>query len=523
MRSILSSLAIASLSTIAVAQSPLTTLFASNNSGSVGGGVYFDVTVNVPLITITQVDLNLISAASTVGTIDVYTISGSRTANQTNQALWTGPSALGSAITAAGNNVPSVCTLSTPIVLSAGNWGIAFKANGVAHSYTNGTGANQTYSNAELSLAAGEASNLAFAAPLFTPRVVNCALHYSVGGSGTLLATATNNGQGCVSSFGSFYENFTAAASFDLSNTGMQLVNTGNGYLALPSTTAFVPPSGTATNLALGDDTETTVTLASTFNYPGGSTGTLTVCSNGYVSTATGNGTGFTPAVATMLNFANAAWGGWHDYLPNATNNVMFDQVGGVAIVTWNGVPDFGNAVPNTWQIQFNTTTGTVDFVWQQMSLGGAGHLVFFSPAGASVDPGNRDISATLPGTFQTGAADILPLSLTSSPRPIINTSINMDVGNIPAGSPFGAILVGFSNPGTDLTNIGMAGCTRYSDGLVSLLFVGPGSTASVPFAVPGLVGLVLETQAVVYAPAANLTLLGAIASNGRTLTCGDF
>ena len=56
------------------------------------------------------------------------------------------------------------------------------------------------------------------------------------------------------------------------------MLNTGNGYLVLPGTTTYVAPSATAQVLALGDDTEAAVTLSGSFNYPGGSTGSLTVC-----------------------------------------------------------------------------------------------------------------------------------------------------------------------------------------------------------------------------------------------------
>ena len=60
------------------AQSPLTTTFANNNGGSVGGGVYFDLNVTAAGgITITGLDLNLTGT----GSVEVYTLPGTRLGN----------------------------------------------------------------------------------------------------------------------------------------------------------------------------------------------------------------------------------------------------------------------------------------------------------------------------------------------------------------------------------------------------------------------------------------------------------
>jgi hypothetical protein len=52
--------------------------------------------------------------------------------------------------------------------------------NPVSHSYTNGDGGNQQYSNANVQLDLGTASNVAFTAPLFSPRVWNGTVIYNV-------------------------------------------------------------------------------------------------------------------------------------------------------------------------------------------------------------------------------------------------------------------------------------------------------------------------------------------------------
>src|SRR5207248_7745470 len=93
--------------------------------------------------------------------------------HETNMALWT-QVATGSG-TGAGLNLPTHVTLSNPIPLLAGTlYGIALVADPpFGHYYTNGNGSNQNYSNADLALFLGSATNVPFTAPVFSPRVWN--------------------------------------------------------------------------------------------------------------------------------------------------------------------------------------------------------------------------------------------------------------------------------------------------------------------------------------------------------------
>ena len=341
-------------------------------------------------------------------------------------------------------------------------------------------------------------------------------------------ATAFPFGHGCVDQFTSFYESFAEALMFDLSNQAMTMVFAGPGYTVVPGLTGFVAPSGAAVSLNLFDDSEVTVPLNGSFLYAGGATSALTVCSNGFVSVAPGNSFGNAPLVATMLAFPQTAWGCWHDFAPfgpGPIDQVMFEQIGTTAYVTWNGVNDYANALSSTWQMQFELPTGNVHFVFQAMNLGGGQrgnpYLVFYSPGGPSSDPGNRDLSATLPQGFSVGASDVPALTLTGVTRPVSRTTCSLVTGNIPAGTPFGALLLGFRqfNPGLDLAGIGMPGCALFTDGAASLLFLAPGASATTSFGVPnGFAGLHVFAQSAVFAPAAGLTPLGAIASNGIDL-----
>ncbi len=350
---------------------------------------------------------------------------------------------------------------------------------------------------------------------------------------GQVVATASSVGTGCVARPGSFYEGFVDPSVFDLAGSAMTLLHTGAGYIAIPLGT-FVPPTPAALALALGDDTEVTQPLTTPFPYDGGSTTSLTICSNGYVSVASGNGTGYAPSTTTLLNAAHTGWRCWHDYNPTiaGSGQVKFEEVAGIAYVTWDGVYDFGRASGgSTWQMQFDTTNGNVTFAWQtidpQGSTTNVGNqfLVGYSAGGASLDPGAMDISAALPNTFNCGP-DLQAIALNAGSRPIGGTSINLDTSNIGSSAPFGAITLGFNNPATDLTGIGMAGCTQYTHNLATLLYVTLGApSVSTPFSVPGqpfAIGLHIFAQSIVYDPASGLTLLGALASNGLDLTIGN-
>ncbi|MAG55843.1 MAG: hypothetical protein CMJ83_06095 [Planctomycetes bacterium] len=150
--------------------------FVSNNGGSPGGGVYFDVVVlSGGGLNITSLDTNCSAAAGVAVNIDVYTIPGTSVGNETNMALWT---LVGSGTgTSLGVNMPTPVDTSD-FVLTAGSYGMAI-VNFGGHRYTNGTGANQAVANAEMSLALGTASNVAFSGGIFSPRIWNGTLYYA--------------------------------------------------------------------------------------------------------------------------------------------------------------------------------------------------------------------------------------------------------------------------------------------------------------------------------------------------------
>jgi hypothetical protein len=339
-------------------------------------------------------------------------------------------------------------------------------------------------------------------------------------------ATWSPYGNACYTVAGSTHEFFGTAAAFDLANSSMSLVYGGTNYLAIPGISPYIAPTGAATILPLTDDSETTVTLAGPFTYPGGSTSSLVVCSNGFVSVATGNGVGYTPVEATWNTWPQASWTCWHDFNPGAAGSgaVKFEEVGTLSIVTFDGVYDFGGTLPNVFQWQFDRANGNVHFVWQTISLGGNAHLVGFKCGGTVLATPSIDISATLPANFTLGC-DALPINLAASARPITGTVINLDTTRVPATASFSAVLVNFAAviPGLELSpqmpncyqNIALLGAVT--------LNLGFSPSWSQPFSIPNdpsYVGTNVFGQSAAFVPGANP--LGVTTSNGLRLLVGN-
>ncbi|MSR38373.1 MAG: hypothetical protein EXS02_05995 [Planctomycetes bacterium] len=343
------------------------------------------------------------------------------------------------------------------------------------------------------------------------------------GGGGTVPAATTNYGIGCYIDSRSFYESFPTAGAFDLSNLNMRLASSGGRYIASAAGN-YVAPTGAATVLALTDDSEVSVALLGAFPYPGGTTSSLVVCSNGFVSVATGNGSGFTPNAAQWLGSAQMRWGDWHDYNPSSgVGRVKFEQVGSVAFVTWDGVVDFGATTANTWQLQFNLSNGSVTYAWSTMGNGGNLHLVGFAAGGASNDLGSRDISTSLPGGFSTGVANSVGL-LQASSLPQIGTTLTITTSGYPSGAALGVGFLSFTHhdPGLDLTSLGMPNCFQYVGLDISYVMIASLGQSTFTLTIPNnpaLAGLAFQSQAFALVPGINSQ--GAISSNGVRLVIG--
>lgn len=155
------------------APSTVTSVFAANNNGSVGGAVYFDVSPATNLY-LHGLEVNSSLAAGSAITLDVYTRTGTYSGNEGSLSGWSARTA-GHGISA-GLNVPSHVDFNAGVYMAAGlTYGVAVVARNFAHQYTNGT---NTYSNADLTWSLGSATNVPFTAPLYSPRTGNLTLIY---------------------------------------------------------------------------------------------------------------------------------------------------------------------------------------------------------------------------------------------------------------------------------------------------------------------------------------------------------
>jgi hypothetical protein len=346
--------------------------------------------------------------------------------------------------------------------------------------------------------------------------------------SWTGCASAHDFGLGCVDARDSFYEVMSSPA-FDLANTRIAMVRTGSGYVVSnASTAAFVTPSTAAAIIANGDDVVQTIQLAAAMPVPGGATQFLTVSSNGNIALgSTGNGAGWAPDFGAFLGWTNTAVAAaWHDYNAGFTGSgkIVFEQIAGVAYVTWNGVYSFNTAAPDTFQYQFDLATGNITIVYQTMSAQGNPYLVGYSVGGPGVRTIESDLSVELGATITVADAGLEGLTLSTNGLPLVgNAGFAYDVTFVPAVSPVGILFFGdTATPPVDLGFLGMAGCRGYTNAnLVSVTFPVAGGTGTQPLPIPAvtaLVGTDLVAQAVAFSLATQLNL---VTSNGTQIEIG--
>ena len=191
--------------------------------------------------------------------------------------------------------------------------------------------------------------------------------------------------------------------------------------------------------------------------------------------------------------------------------------------MTWDGVYSYQTTAANTFQLQFDLTTGNVTCVWTTMVASGNAWLVGFAAQGASADLGSIDISASLPATFRTSATDGQGLALATS-LPQLGSTLTLTTSQFPASSALGIQILSTTrlDPGVDLTAIGMPGCLQHAGlDLLNLLFP-VGGQANFLFSIPnnpGLMGFQLTGQSVAFVTGANAA--GLTTSNGVALTLG--
>jgi hypothetical protein len=170
------------LTSVAAAQS-ITTLFASDNGGSAGGIVFFDVTTGPNAIDLTSFDVNTAAPIGSNFGFTLYTHIGTYLGTEQNAGAWS-VVATGVGV-GAGENSPSHVVTNLPVSLQPNTtYGVAIVLASTGqtpatHEYTNGNGTNQMFSNPDLTLTLGAAQNVPFTGAPFTPRVWNGTINYA--------------------------------------------------------------------------------------------------------------------------------------------------------------------------------------------------------------------------------------------------------------------------------------------------------------------------------------------------------
>ncbi|MCC7395582.1 MAG: hypothetical protein IT455_00785 [Planctomycetes bacterium] len=339
---------------------------------------------------------------------------------------------------------------------------------------------------------------------------------------------AVPTGTGCISKFASMYELFDPTANFDLHNSALAFLWNGTSYDVARVGTYLpigsVNPVPTA--LTLADDAEVFVPFT-TGSFPGW-TG-LNVCSNGYVAAASGNTLTAAPSANNCMNNPQMAFYSQRDLDPSSGGQILFEESPGLTMVTYDGVPNWDGgtgAAPCDIQFQFYSN-GDVFIAWganMSTNQDNGGILVGYSPGGTSLVPASTDITS-ITGVLALEAADTYPLTLTSATRPVINTTWNLDVTNIPALIQIGIEIYGFSDPNIpDMFFIGMPGCPLRASLDLLNPWVSIGQTThsySLPVPnVPTLLGANIYLQSAMMD--ASYNAFGLITSNGIAGTIGS-
>jgi hypothetical protein len=550
-------LALATLSSVVTAQTTLTTLTGGTNQGNVGNMIWFDLQVNQTL-TISQ--LTMLCGANTVASatanVDVYLGPSTYIGNTLNTGLWTVAATTGP-VMAVAPSTQATATLAVPLCLGPGSYGVGLRSSGFNHGYTNGltctsttvpgSCSNSLFSTPELTFRGGANQNTPFTSALNTPRIWNGSITYTLGGVPSAIASWQKYGSGCYGWFHSFMENYpNPSTSYDLKSATTGLYNSlrmtfaGTGYIVSAfnnGTGTFYTPTAAATNLNLLNASTATVTLPWFLPYPmptgPQTTNTLQVFDNGYISPQTAPAPVQGSPTAALFLGGVPRWCNWFDFDPSlntATGSVSFenDPNGLASYVTWLNVPDVAIATSsNTFQFAF-FANGDVEIRFGAMSLAQGGTypaLVGWTPGGGVMNPGDIDISA-IATPFTTGPTDNPPLDLALTIRPQLGSNPGFVTSNIPAGTVFGVLLLGFVqvSPGVDLGFLGAPGCYQNLDlnSAINNLFFVAGSSTTFNFGIPNLPafnGVNLAAQSATFTSGYNA--LGVLMSNGARLTVG--
>lgn len=336
-------------------------------------------------------------------------------------------------------------------------------------------------------------------------------------------ATFTRYGVGCPRGL-TAYEAFSATNTFDLSFDSICFIPSGQGYTVVRGPGFDTSYSNQVPQANDGNQA---------FNFPpggfsfGGQAYTQGVMvSNGFAwlgAAPATNPNAPVPSATALVAGQPRIAPFWCDLDPSAGGQCYLDIVSGFfwrVTLTWVGVPlagSPGNLV--SAQVIFEQN-GVITMNWQQCAP--ANSLTGISIGGGAPDAGPLDLSVRpfwMGGPTSTPA---LALGNLGSSLPVLGTTFQMQVTNIPAGTPLGVLVLGLNRLQTDVAALGMIGCTQYSSIDDQLPFAPAGSSQTVSLPIPSsaiFLGVGIHSQAVTFSP--GHTALGVIASNGGRLGLG--
>ena len=357
-------------------------------------------------------------------------------------------------------------------------------------------------------------------------RVGPGALFVTVGGkapSGLVYAQATSIGTGCGGApacNNSFYEQ-----GYD-GYSGFTVTPAAGGYSVSALAGSWIAPAGTTVSLT--DDSGSNQSIPFSFPHANGTTSNLWICSNGFVTAGSSGSTSYQSSGPGLVGMGNTTWAAcWRDLNPAASGggNVRFDANASRVVVTFNGVYIYSTTTPVTFQWQFYPS-GVVHVIYQNVP-NATQPVIGYSPGQGAANPGATDLSAALPAGFslcQPATPAIGPVSLAAGTRPVINTTMNFNTTNIPAGTGIAVLILSptLFSPGVDLGIINMPTCTLYANLDILNGFATPSSSVTYGWFVPNdltLAGVVAAAQVATLTPGINP--FGMATSNGLQLLFG--
>jgi hypothetical protein len=319
------------------------------------------------------------------------------------------------------------------------------------------------------------------------------------------------------------------------------MIPAGGRYLVAAAPSVIVPPAspsltsgpfGASVTASWEEALSIPILLPFVLPYPGGSSGAITIGSNGFVyleyeTTATFDVIGAPYGDLSVFRDNRpriAAY--FHDLDPSAGGGIHYeeDPAGSFVRITWLSVPEWG--VPsalNTMQLTLHAG-GQVDVAYGALGNGATSNdaIVGFTPGYGSRLPPVQDLSATMP--FRSGDGAVPP-RLGIDARPVVGASPDLRATGLAPGTAFVLHSIGLTAPAAsvDLGFVGMPGCRLQIDPLATRLAPAAGGASTSPLGKvpndPAWLGVALFAQAAPLSPGFNAA--GVLLSNGVCLRIG--